>query len=102
LLASANGFYPEETPMQISLIIAAMLFTVSPAAAQWGNTSPRIYAPNGQPLGTMNNNRFDPNSINNPYGRYGSPYGNNLNNPYSPYGFRNSLSPQSPSYPYGR
>jgi hypothetical protein len=37
-------------------------------------------------LGKLSSNRYDPESISNPYGRYGSPYGNTLANPFSKYG----------------
>ena len=38
-------------------------------------------------LGTLNGNRYDPNSVSNPYGRYGSPYSStSIKNPYSKYG----------------
>lgn len=36
-----------------------------------GYNSPQIYE-NGEYRGNLNNNRFDPNSINNPLGRYGN------------------------------
>lgn len=61
--------------------------------------SPKVYAPDGQFLGNLNNNRYDPNSIANPYGQYGSRYSpNSVNNPYGQYG-----NPYSPNYtrPYG-
>jgi hypothetical protein len=45
--------------------------------------SPQIYQ-NGRYRGNLNNNKFDPNSISNPYGRYGSPYSSeSINNPFS-------------------
>ena len=37
-------------------------------------------------LGKLSSNSYDLDSVSNPYGRYGSPYGNTINNPYSPYG----------------
>lgn len=41
----------------------------------------------GKYLGTLSNNRFDPDSVANPYGRYGSKYSpKSINNPYSKYG----------------
>ena len=50
-------------------------------------------------LGTLNSNRFDPDSVSNPYGRYGSPYSSkSINNPYGKYGSR--FSPQGASNPY--
>ena len=48
---------------------------------------PYIVDPNtGQYLGTLNSNPYDPQSVSNPYGQYGSPYGNTINNPYGEYG----------------
>jgi hypothetical protein len=52
----------------------------------YGNSSnsPRLYAPDGQFLGNVNANRYDPDSIANPYGQYGSPYSpNSVHNPYA-------------------
>jgi hypothetical protein len=47
----------------------------------------------GKSLGNLNSNPYDPNSVSNPYGQYGSPYSpNSVNNPYGQYG-----SPYSPS-----
>ncbi len=37
-------------------------------------------------LGKLSSNPYDSESISNPYGRYGSPYGNTLSNPYSSFG----------------
>lgn len=36
--------------------------------------------------GSLSANKYDPESISNPYGKYGNPYGNTINNPYSTYG----------------
>ena len=45
----------------------------------------------GKYLGTLSNNRYDPDSVANPYGRYGSKYSpDSINNPYSKYGSRYS------------
>jgi hypothetical protein len=63
--------------------------------------SPRIYAPDGKYLGNLNSNQYDPNSVANPYGRYGSPYSpDSINNPYGQYG--NPYSPNSVNNPYGQ
>jgi hypothetical protein len=78
------------------LLIITLVFWCSVAAAQTG--PPRIYSPDGTYLGNLSSNRFDPNSVSNPYGIYGSPYGNTINNPYSPYG--SPFSPLSPNNPY--
>jgi hypothetical protein len=48
------------------------------------SNSPRIYSPSGEYLGNLNHNRYDPDSISNPYGA-GSPYRpDGVNNRYSP------------------
>ena len=47
------------------------------------SNSPRIYSSEGEYLGNLNNNPYDPNSVANPYGA-GNPYrSNGVNNPYS-------------------
>jgi len=52
-----------------------------------------LQAPNGQYLGNLNSNRFDPNSVANPFGRYGSQFSpDSINNPFSEWG-----SPFSPN-----
>lgn len=67
-----------------------------PVAAQ---QSPYIVSPNGQYLGNLNSNRYDPNSVANPYGRYGSRYSpDSINNPYGQYG--SPYSPYSANNPY--
>jgi hypothetical protein len=81
-----------------TLISTLAILVATPASAQIdfrGNgNSPVIIAPNGQYLGNLNNNQFDPNSVANPYGRYGSQFSpNSINNPYSQYG-----NPYSPNY----
>lgn len=53
----------------------------------------------GTYLGNLNSNRYDPNSVANPYGQYGSPYSpNSINNPYGQYG--SPYSPNSARNPY--
>jgi hypothetical protein len=62
--------------------------------------SPRLYDSQGGYHGNLNANRFDPNSVANPFGPYGSRYSpNSINNPYGVYG--SPYSPQSPNNPYG-
>lgn len=80
------------------IIIAATLAALAfPAAAE----SPRIYAPDGTYLGNLNRNQFDPNSVSNPYGQYGSKYSpNSINNPYGQYG--SPYSPNGVRNPYAR
>jgi hypothetical protein len=74
----------KKTLATITLAIAAQL-TAHAGDYDYRNTSnsPHIYSPSGEYLGNLNNNRYDPNSISNPYGA-GSPYrANGVNNPYS-------------------
>jgi hypothetical protein len=53
----------------------------------------------GKYLGNLNSNPFDPDSVSNPFGRYGSPYSpDSVNNPYGQYG--SPYSPYSAWNPY--
>lgn len=68
----------------------------------YGNSfnSPKLYDNQGGFHGNVNNNPYDPDSIANPYGRYGSRYSpDSINNPYGQYGSK--YSSQSPNDPYG-
>jgi hypothetical protein len=58
----------------------------------------RIYGQDGTYLGRLNSNRYDPESVANPYSRYGSPYSStSIHNPYGRYGSRYSdLSATNP------
>ena len=77
----------------VSLVLAA---TAGEAVAQ---NSPYLVSPDGKFLGNLNSNPYDPNSVSNPYGRYGSPYSSDsINNPYGQYGSRYSNT--SPNNPY--
>jgi hypothetical protein len=77
------------------MIMTTMLMTSTVAMAH----SPYLVSPNGQYLGNLNSNRYDPNSVSNPYGQYGSPYSpNSINNPYGQYG--SPYSPNSANNPY--
>ena len=59
----------------------------------------RIYAADGTYLGRLNANPYDPESVANPFGRYGSPYSaTSIRNPYTTYG--SPYSPISPNNPY--
>ena len=67
----------------------------------YGNSqnSPGLYDSQGGFHGDVNNNPYDPNSVDNPYGKYGSPYSpDSINNPY---GAGSHYSPDSPNNPYG-
>jgi hypothetical protein len=78
------------------VVILILVFWCGIVTAQTG--PPKIYSPDGTYLGNLSSNRFDPNSVSNPYGVHGSPYGNTINNPYSPYG--SPYSPLSSNNPY--
>jgi hypothetical protein len=78
LITNANCFYDAYGN--------ATCINTQPYVSDFRNdtNSPQIYE-NGQYRGNLNNNRFDPNSVSNPYGRYGSPYSSeSVNNPYRP------------------
>ena len=78
--------------MEILTVLALMLATQVFAAP------PKIYH-NGKYLGYFSANEYDPDSVNNPYGRYGSKYSpGRVNNPYGRYGSK--YSSDSPNNPY--
>ena len=59
----------------------------------------RIYGADGTYLGKLNANQYDPESVANPYGKYGSKYSpTSINNPYSQYG--SPYSAKSARNPY--
>lgn len=62
--------------------------------------APEIYDPaTGKYLGNLNSNQYDPDSVNNSYGRYGNKYSpDSINNEYGKYGSK--YSPDSPNNPY--
>lgn len=76
-------------------LMLAFLLLASPATAQ----NSILVSPDGTFLGNLNNNQYDPNSVSNPYGRYGSQYSpDSINNPYGQYG--SQYSNKSPNNPY--
>ena len=75
--------------------LLAILLTATALNAQ----TPIIIAPDGTYLGKLSANKFDPDSVSNKFGIYGSPYSPvSINNKFSPYG--NPYSPQSVNNPY--
>lgn len=61
--------------------------------------SPIIVSGDGEYLGKLNSNRYDPDSVSNEHGRYGSRYSpDSVNNPYGKYGSR--YSNESANNPY--
>lgn len=74
--------------------LCAVVLLTGSAYAQ----TPIIVTPDGKYLGNLNDNRYDPDSVANPYGRYGSRYSpDSINNPYGQYGSR--YSPDSARNP---
>ena len=87
--------------MKMIVALAAVVLATPAAAVDFrtGANSPKIYAPDGTYLGNLNSNKFDPNSISNEFGRYGSKFSpDSVNNQFGKYG-----NPYSSQYsnPYG-
>lgn len=82
------------------LRVALLIFSLSLPAASHAQNGPILVDPStGKYLGNLNSNRFDPNSVANPYGRFGSRYSpDSINNPYGRYG--SPFSPNSARNPY--
>ncbi len=58
-----------------------------------------MYDSDGNYRGRLSSNRYDSESVSNPYGRYGNPYSSDsINNPY---GAGNPYRADSPSNRYG-
>lgn len=72
-----------------------------PAQAwQYSTNPPKLYDGQGQYRGQLSTNPYAPDSISNPYGKYGSPYSpESINNPY---GAGNPYRYDGPTNPYGR
>jgi hypothetical protein len=78
----------------MKILAIALVLISSQAFAE----SPYLVSPDGKFLGNLNSNRYDPNSVSNPYGRYGSKYSpDSINNSYGVYG-----SPYSNKSPNNR
>lgn len=75
-------------------ILAAAMF----AAPLFAGPPTLVNKQTGEYLGDLGGNKYHPNSTSNPYGQYGSKYGNTINNPHSQYGSR--YSGDSPNNPY--
>lgn len=81
--------------MRIAIIATSFLIVTAPAIA--GNKF--LVSPDGTYLGKVNGNQYDPNSVSNPYGQYGSRYSqDSVNNPYGQYG--SQYSNKSANNPY--
>ena len=77
-------------------------YSSTSVANPYATEAPKIIAADGQYLGRLSSNPYDPDSVSNPYGPYGNPYSpTSINNPYSQYGSQFSpISPISPNNPY--
>jgi len=74
-------------------------YSATSVANPYATAAPKIIAADGTYLGKLSSNPYDPQSVANPYGKYGSPYSpTSINNPYSQYG--SPYSPVSPNNPY--
>lgn len=85
--------------MKIKTIILNLAALIIISAFTPLHAQVKLYDKHGKYLGNVNNNPYDPNSISNPYGKYGSPYSSeSINNPYSRYG--SPYSSESATNPY--
>lgn len=74
-------------------------YSSTSVANPYATAAPKIIAADGTYLGRLSANPYDPQSVSNPYGKYGSPYSaTSINNPYSQYG--SAFSTMSPNNPY--
>jgi hypothetical protein len=81
-----------------AIIIIAVWFLATGIEEAQANP-PQIYGQQGQYLGNLSSNRYDPNGTSNRYGRYGSRYSpGSINNPYGRYG--SQYSNESANNPY--
>jgi hypothetical protein len=102
--STSNPYGPygsTSSPMSIRNPMSAYGSRVSPQSATnpYATATPSIVGHDGTYLGKLSANPYDPDSVSNPYGRYGSRYSpTSINNPYSQYGSR--YSPLSPNNPY--
>ncbi|GGC61799.1 hypothetical protein [Chelatococcus reniformis] len=79
--------------------VSVVLLMMAPAALACDSSSPCLYSKEGKFLGHLNKNPYDPDSVANPHGRYGSPYSpDSINNPNGRYG--SPYSADSANNPY--
>lgn len=85
--------------MKVFFAVFVMVLFISLAFDAFSETT-IVDGRTGKYLGNLNSNQFDPNSVSNPYGRYGSRFSqDSINNPYGQYGSK--FSNDSPNNPYG-
>ena len=57
------------------------------STSRWSTNPPKIYSSSGAYLGELSQNRYSPDSISNPHGRFGSKYSpDSVNNRYGEFG----------------
>jgi hypothetical protein len=105
---STTPAYPSPTVITANPYLGTPLSQYDPRVNQYspnGAQNPyttsggKIYGSDGTYLGKLNANPYDPESVANPYGKYGSPYSpTSIKSPYSPYG--SPYSPKSATNPY--
>lgn len=110
---NANNYFIKENTMSPKIkeitmqaaVIAVLLTLIYIAFTRPAHAAPEIYdSVTGQYLGNLSNNQYDPNSVSNKYGRYGSEYSpDSINNkfgvygsPYSNQSVRNQYATQPP------
>lgn len=85
--------------MKLLFIFLAALVLGMLITAAFADEPPQLYGADGHYLGNLSANPYDPNSVNNPYGRYGSTYSSeSINNPYGRHG--SPYSNESVNNPY--
>ncbi len=78
---------------------AGSRFSPAGATNPYATDPPRIIGRDGTYLGRLSTNPYLPDSVTNPYGRYGSPYSpDSIRNPYGRYG--SPYSPYSATNPF--
>ena len=70
-----------------------------PTTSRFATSAPMLFDSNGAYRGNLSANRYDPNSISNPYGPYGSRF--SPTSVHNPYGAGSRFLPDSPLNPFG-
>lgn len=105
---STTPAYPSPTVITANPYLGTPISLYDPRVNQYSPTGAKnpyttsggkIYGSDGTYLGKLNANPYDPESVANPYGKYGSPYSpTSIKNPYSIYG--SPYSAKSATNPY--
>ena len=79
-------------------LLVALVFTSIAATTALADPPYIVDGRTGKYLGNLSSNRYDPDSVSNPYGRYGNKYSpDSINNEYGQYGSEYSNdSPHNP------